>query len=81
MEMTFHETLSLVKAVVLSPSVIASAVAILLFLNMVFYVVSYGKHPKNRGNQKRGRAPRPRMPKPAANVSGEEGEGEGDFHL
>lgn len=45
MDMTIDELLNLIKTVVLSKEVLGTTVIIILILNMVFYIVSYKKHP------------------------------------
>lgn len=79
--MDFHETLALLKVVILSPEVIGTAIVILVFLNMVFYIVSYKKRGKREKKKDR------RKPVSALSRAGTEGEGgflseasgEGDF--
>ncbi len=74
--MSFRETLSLIKSVVVSPEVIGTAIIILLFLNMVFYVASYKKRGRKKGRRKSGSA------LSRAGMGGEGGvSGEGEFHL
>ena len=73
--MTLTELVDLLKKVFLSPEVIGVTVVIVLYINIVNYIVRYRKRPP-APKKKRVAAPKPAKPAPAE--GDEEGEGDED---
>lgn len=77
MEMSFSELSGLLKAVVLSPEVIGTTVVLLLFLNLVFYTVSYRKRAGGKKKRRKGISRASSASGGSASVPDHDGEGHG----